>query len=268
VIRVARADADDEQFTHRSSVVHVRLLLLGGTAEARALAAVLHADGAEVISSLAGRVSRPALPVGEVRIGGFGGADGLAAYLRSDPVTAVIDATHPFAATISAHAAAAAAQTATPLLALRRPGWTACAGDRWTRVPDIGAAARVVAASPSGAVFLTTGRRDLAAFAADDRHDYLVRTVDPPVGATPPRMTLLLARGPYEVPAETALMREHAVRMLVTKDSGGELTVAKLDAARALDVPVLVVDRPLLPAGVDSVPDVAGALDWVRTIDR
>jgi precorrin-6A/cobalt-precorrin-6A reductase len=244
------------------------VLLLGGTAEARALAAALHADGVEVVSSLAGRVSRPALPVGEVRIGGFGGVDGLVAYLRDEPVTAMIDATHPFAATISAHAAEAAARTDTPLLALRRPGWTQRVGDRWTRVPDIGAAARAVAAAPPGAVFLTTGRRDLSAFSADDRHDYLVRTVDPPAGATPPRMTLLLARGPYEVEAETALMREHAIELLVTKDSGGALTEAKLDAARALEVPVLVVDRPALRAGVLAVPDVAGAVEWVRTTER
>jgi precorrin-6A/cobalt-precorrin-6A reductase len=240
----------------------VRVLILGGTGEARSLAAALAGrPGLAVTSSLAGRVRDPALPVGEVRIGGFGGVSGLAEYLAG--VDVLVDATHPFAATISAHAAEAAAQTGRPLLALRRPGWTAEPGDRWQRVPDIAAAAATAAALPPGCVFVTTGRRDLAAFAADAGHDYLVRTVDPPTGATPPRMTLLLDRGPYTVPGEAALLSAHRVIALITKDSGGEMTRAKLVAARERGIPVVLVERPPLPAGVLSVETVAAATQWL-----
>lgn len=244
----------------------MRVLLLGGTGEARELARLLVADGVAVTSSLAGRVSNPALPAGDVRIGGFGGVTGLTGYLRDFAPTVVVDATHPFAATISANAAAACAATGTPLLALRRPGWRERDGDAWSRVPTVTAAAEHVRRSPAGTVFLTTGRRDLAAFAADDDHDYLVRTVDPPDVAMPPRTTLLLARGPYELAQERAIMVEHDVRLLVTKDSGGALTVAKLDAARELSLPVLVVDRPPMPEGVDLVETVADALSRLRGI--
>jgi precorrin-6A/cobalt-precorrin-6A reductase len=212
------------------------------------------------VSSLAGRVSNPALPVGEVRIGGFGGADGLVGYLREGRFTRLVDATHPFAATITANAARAATLAGVPLLVLRRPGWTARAGDDWTRVPTIAAAAAAVARHPAGTVLLTTGRRDLDAFAADDRHAFVVRTVDPPTGAVPARMTLVLGRGPYTLDGELALLRGHGVGLLVTKDSGGPLTVAKLDAARELRVPVVMVDRPPLPLGVRTVTTVEQAL--------
>ena len=239
----------------------MRVLVLGGTGEARELARRLVERGDDVTSSLAGRVTRPALPVGGVRIGGFGGVDGLAAHLRDTRPDIVVDATHPFAATITAHAAQATAATSTPLLVLRRPGWTAGPDDRWTRVPTIGAAAEHVRMSPLGTVFLTTGRRDLAAFAADDAHAFLVRTVDPPDGPTPPSMTLLLDRGPYLLERELELMRTHDVQLLVTKDSGGALTVAKLAAARELGLPVLVVDRPALPAGVTALDTVDALLN-------
>jgi precorrin-6A/cobalt-precorrin-6A reductase len=243
-----------------ASLLGVRVLLLGGTGEARELAARLLAGGDEVTSSLAGRVRRPALPAGPVRIGGFGGIDGLAAYLVQARPEVVIDATHPFAATITAHAAAACARCAVPLLVLRRPGWTARPGDRWTRVADITAAAAHVAAAGTGTVFLTTGRRDLAAFAADRAHTFLVRAVERPAGPGPPRMTLLLDRGPYRVEAETGLMRRHGVRLLVTKDSGGERTAAKLAAARELCLPVIVVDRPALPDGLRPMAGVTEVL--------
>jgi len=240
----------------------MRVLILGGTGEARALAAELAArPGVEVTSSLAGRVRDPALPAGEIRIGGFGGVAGLTAYLAEQSVDALVDATHPFAATISAHAVSAADATGVPLVVLRRPGWSAAPGDRWTRVPDIVAAAASAGALPAGCLFLTTGRRDLAEFAADGTHDYLVRTVEPPDGATPPRMTLLLGRGPYTLDGEAGLMGEHGVTALVTKDSGGELTSAKLAAARDRGIGVIMVDRPPLPAGVTAVPTVAAVLD-------
>jgi precorrin-6A/cobalt-precorrin-6A reductase len=246
--------------------VHVRVLLLGGTAEARALAAALTERGVDVISSLAGRVNNPVLPVGPTRVGGFGGPDGLATFVTDEHIAAIVDATHPFAAAITGNAASAARRVGLPLLVLRRPAWTQRPGDCWLRVADVAAAARAAAGAEPGTIFLTTGRRDLAAFAADTAHHYLVRAVDPPQGARPPRMTLVLDRGPYVLAAERDLMRTHDVRVLVTKDSGGELTVAKLDAARALELPVVMVDRPPLPDGLQVVGRVAEAVDWVAQL--
>jgi precorrin-6A/cobalt-precorrin-6A reductase len=240
----------------------VRILILGGTGEARDLAAELVAAGVDVLSSLAGRVRAPRLPDGPVRVGGFGGTASLAEFLRAEGITGVVDATHPFAGTITAHAAQAAAQAAVPLLVLRRPEWEA--DPSWDVVADIRAAADAVHAWPGESVFLTTGRRDLDVFAADDRHRFLVRTVDPPDGPVPPRMTLVLDRGPYTVEGESALMREHGVGLLVTKNSGGPMTAAKLRAARGLHVRVLMVARPPLPGGSVMVTTVAEAVRWVR----
>ncbi len=239
----------------------MRILILGGTAEARELAAELVAADVDVLSSLAGRVREPRLPDGPVRVGGFGGAEGLAAFLRAERITAVVDATHPFAGAITAHAEQAAAQAGVPLLVLRRPGWQAAPS--WDLVPDIAAAAAAVRAWPGESVFLTTGRRDLAVFAEDGRHRFLVRTVDPPDGPVPPRMTLVLDRGPYTVEGESALMRGHGVGLLVTKNSGGPMTAAKLAAARDLGVQVIMVQRPPLPPGTVAVPTVAEAVQWV-----
>jgi precorrin-6A/cobalt-precorrin-6A reductase len=239
----------------------VRILILGGTGEARELAARLLAAGAEVLSSLAGRVRDPRLPDGPVRIGGFGGADGLAAFLRAEGITAVVDATHPFASTITANAAVATARAGVPLLVLRRPGWDA--DPSWQAVADIGQAAAAVRSWPGENVFLTTGRRDLAAFAADDRHHFLARTVDPPDGLVPARLTLLLSRGPYTVAGETALMRRNGIGLLVSKDSGGPMTAAKLRAARELGIQVVMVARPPLPDGAAVVATVPEAVGWV-----
>jgi precorrin-6A/cobalt-precorrin-6A reductase len=241
----------------------VRILILGGTGEARELAAALVAAGIDVLSSLAGRVRDPRLPEGPVRIGGFGGADGLAAFLEAEGITAVVDATHPFAAGITANAAAAAAAAGVPLLVLRRPGWDA--DPSWQAVADIGQAAAAVRDWPGRAVFLTTGRRDLAVFAGDDRHEFLVRTVDPPDGPVPERMTLILDRGPYTVDGETALMREHGIGLLVSKDSGGPMTAAKLQAAGDLGVQVVMVQRPPLPEGAAAVATVPGAVRWAES---
>jgi precorrin-6A/cobalt-precorrin-6A reductase len=244
----------------------VRILILGGTGEARELAAELTAAGVDVLSSLAGRVRQPRLPAGPVRTGGFGGAAGLADFLRAEAITGVVDATHPFAAAITANAAEAAAAAGLPLLVLRRPPWPA--DPSWLSVPDTDAAAAAVRAWPGESVFLTTGRRDLGPCAADDAHRFLVRAVDPPDpgGPVPPTMTLLLDRGPYTVEGETALMREHGVGLLVTKNSGGPMTAAKLEAARQLTVQVVVVERPPLPSlppGSVCVPTVAEAVTWV-----
>ena len=243
----------------------MRILILGGTGEARELAAGLTAAGVDVVSSLAGRVRNPRLPAGEVRIGGFGGAAGLAGFLRAEAITGVVDATHPFATAITANAAEAAAEAGLPLLVLRRPPWPA--DPSWQTVPDIAAAAAAAAAWPGESVFLTTGRRDLGAFAADGEHRFLVRAVDPPDpgGPVPPRMTLLLDRGPYTPEGEAALMREHKVGLLVTKNSGGPMTAAKLQAASELAVQVVVVERPPLPPGSTAVTTVAEALAWVRS---
>lgn len=238
----------------------MRILILGGTSEARELAAALVAAGTGVLSSLAGRVRDPRLPDGPVRIGGFGGADGLVAFLQAEGITAVVDATHPFASGITANAAEAAARTGVPLLVLRRPAWDV--DPAWEAVADIHAAAATVESWTGQAVFLTTGRRDLAAFAADGRHRFLVRTVDPPDGPLPARMTLIMDRGPYTVVAETALMREHGIGLLVTKNSGGPMTAAKLQAARDLGAGVVMVQRPPLPAGTATVATAGEAAHW------
>lgn len=238
-----------------------RVLVLGGTGEARRLAEALVAEGVDVISSLAGRVADPVLPTGEVRVGGFGGAAGLAAWLEAEPVAAVVDATHPFAETMTASAAEACARTGHPLLRLQRPGWTAQPGDDWRWVDSLEEAADAVAGFAH--VFVTTGRTGLRAFAGLTQ-EVLVRSVDPPEPPLPPRTTVVLERGPFSVDDELALLREHAVDVVVTKDSGGHMTEAKLVAARALGVPVVLVRRPALPPGVPTVTTVDAALTWLR----
>ena len=240
----------------------MRVLLLGGTAEARELAAALVDADLEVVSSLAGRVARPRLPAGPVRVGGFGGVEGLSAAL--DGYDAVVDATHPFAATISASAALACGQADVPLLRLTRPGWgTHPAAGRWHGVGSHEEAA-TAAAVAGGPVFLTTGRQSLHRFAGPlGSHAVLVRVVDPVTDPLPPGWTVLLSRGPYEVARERELMVAHGVRVLVTKDSGGPHTQGKLDAADGLGLTVVVVRRPTAPAGVDEVGDVPGAVRWL-----
>jgi precorrin-6A/cobalt-precorrin-6A reductase len=243
-----------------------RVLILGGTAEARALATALAGlPGVSPISSLAGRVADPALPAGQVRIGGFGGADGLAGWLTGERIDAVVDATHPFAATISWSAAQAAATAAIPILALRRPGWNQGPGDDWRRHPSLSAAAQALAGLAADRVFLTIGRTGLAPFAGLDEHWFLIRSIEPPEAPLPPRRQVLLARGPFTVPDEVALMRQHRIGVLVTKDSGGPLTEAKLVAARELGLPVLLIERPPVP-DVPAVATVEQARDWVALL--
>ncbi|MGW4379901.1 cobalt-precorrin-6A reductase [Kitasatospora sp. NPDC004531] len=243
----------------------MHVLILGGTSEARRLADVLAADPAlRVTSSLAGRVAQPRLPAGEVRVGGFGGPAGLAAWLRAHRVDALIDATHPFAQTISRNAALAVAATGTPLLALRRPSWLPQDGDRWHPVPSLAAAAEALPAL-GGRVFLTTGRQGIAAFAHLDGLWFLARSVEPPVAPMPGRIEVLLERGPFTLDGERGLLRVHRIDVLVTKDSGSAATAPKLTAARELGIPVVVVQRPPAPPGVLTAPDVAGAVDWLHT---
>lgn len=238
----------------------MKILLLGGTAEARALAAALHPD-VEVISSLAGRVPDPALPVGQVRIGGFGGVDGMRRWLVDAAVDGVVDATHPFAATITAHAAQVCAELGLPHLVLARPAWAS--GDAILVGSDT-EAAEVVTRQRFSRVFLTTGRSGTAAFRDVDAW-FLIRAVTEPDPETlPARHELLLSRGPYHYEGELALLREHDIDALVTKNSGGDMTQPKLRAAAAAGVAVVMVDRPPLPEGVRSVATVEEAQAWVR----
>ncbi|MEV0204614.1 cobalt-precorrin-6A reductase [Streptomyces sp. NPDC050788] len=241
------------------------VLILGGTAEARELAAALAArPGVHVTTSLAGRVSRPGALAGDVRVGGFGGVRGLADWLREQRVDVLVDATHPFAAGITANAVQAAAASGVPAVVLRRPGWRPGPGDRWHLVPSLAAAADLLPHLGSRA-FLTTGRLGLASFAHLTDQHFVVRSVEPPEPPLPPHTEVLLARGPFTVTDETALLREHLIDVLVTKDSGGSATAAKLTAARQLGLPVVMVERPVLPEGVSVVPDVSGALTLLES---
>ncbi|MEV5006075.1 cobalt-precorrin-6A reductase [Streptomyces sp. NPDC055692] len=236
------------------------ILVLGGTAEARELAAVLAArDGVRVTSSLAGRVTRPGALDGDVRVGGFGGAEGLASWLREHRVDAVVDATHPFAEAITRNAARAAA-TGVPLVVLRRPGWRPGPGDCWHPVVSLHAAAELLPRIGRRA-FLTTGRLGLAAFAHLAETHFVVRSVEPPEPPMPPDTRVVLARGPFTVAGEKELLTAHRIDVLVTKDSGGAATAAKLSAARELGLPVVVVRRPPLPPELTAVPDVSAVLE-------
>lgn len=239
----------------------MRVLLLGGTSEARSVAAHLHPD-VDVISSLAGRVPDPALPVGEVRIGGFGGVQGLRRWLMEARVDAVVDATHPYAATITGNAAAVCDELRVPHLLLARPAWPT--GDAIVVGSDTDAA-KTVAAQGYSRVFLTTGRSGIAAF-ADVGAWFLIRAVTAPdEHVLPRRHQVVLSRGPYRYDDELALLREHRIDALVTKNSGGPMTRPKLDAAAALEVAVVMVDRPPLPPGVATVTTVDAAVAWVRS---
>ncbi|QWB21230.1 MULTISPECIES: cobalt-precorrin-6A reductase [Streptomyces] len=244
----------------------MHVLILGGTTEARRLAELLDGTpGLTVTSSLAGRVAGPRLPPGEVRIGGFGGVEGLTAWLVEHRVNALIDATHPFAGTIGFHAARAAATAHVPLLAVRRPGWVPVEGDDWHEAGSLEEAAALLPALGSR-VFLTTGRMGLAAFAGLDALWFLVRSVDAPESPYPARMEVLLDRGPFTLDAERELLHRHRIDVLVTKDSGGAATAPKLTAAREAGVPVVVVRRPPVPEQVPAVAGPEEAARWIREL--
>ncbi|SFD64276.1 cobalt-precorrin-6A reductase [Roseivivax sediminis] len=238
------------------------LLILGGTTEATAFAQAAAEAGLSGIVSFAGRVARPRRQPLPQRVGGFGGASGLARYLRAEGVSHVIDATHPFAAQMSHNAAAACAETGVPLVALTRPAWQPVAGDHWVRVPDIAGAVAALD-RPAARVMLAVGRMHLEAFAPNPQHHYLLRLVDPPDAPPPfPDHHVIVDRGPFDAASDRRLMEAHGIDIVVSKNSGGTGASAKIDAARALGLPVVMIDRPAQPAR-DEVHSVADALAWV-----
>jgi precorrin-6A/cobalt-precorrin-6A reductase len=227
----------------------VRVLILGGTSEARALAArVAEMPQIEAVLSLAGRTREPQAQPIATRIGGFGGIDGLCAYLHAKGIERVVDATHPFAVQMSRHGATACARLGIPLMILAREPWQKQVDDNWIEVANLGEAVRALGDAPKR-VFLTIGRLGLSAFARAPQHLYLVRTIDPTedLAALLPRHQLILARGPFAVEDEERLMREASIGVLVTKNSGGSATYAKMIAARRLRLPAIVIMPPLRP---------------------
>lgn len=245
-----------------SSDMRPNLLILGGTLEATALAAAVHAAGHEAVLSLAGRVERPAPQPVARRIGGFGGCEGLGAYLRDNGVTHLIDATHPFAVRMSANAVAAAGAAKVPLIALTRPPWLEETGDRWQRVPDVAAAVAALA-GPARRVMLAIGRMHLAAFAAHPQHHYLLRLVDPPTDPLPlSRTEIIVSRGPFTETEDRALMEARRIDMVVSKNSGGGGAYAKIASARALGLPVVMIDRPPSLPRLE-VMSVTEVMDWI-----
>lgn len=240
-----------------------RVLLLAGTAEAAELAGRLAADPAyEVTASLAGRTRGPVALAARVRVGGFGGVDGLVASLRADGTNALVDATHPFAAVMPHSAAAAAALAGVPRLRVLRPPWEPVPGDRWIEVDDLEAGAGALRALGARRVLLTIGRLTLAPFASVAGAHILVRSIEPPDPMPLPSATVLLDRGPYTVEGEVELLRRYGVDVVVTKNSGGGATAAKLAAARALGLPVVMVRRPPPPRG-PTAATVDDALAWL-----
>jgi precorrin-6A/cobalt-precorrin-6A reductase len=241
-----------------------RILILGGTTQARRLAERLGARADMAVTvSLAGRTTAPASQGVPVRIGGFGGAEGLAQYLTTERVDALIDATHPYAAIISANAAAAAAATRVPLLALRRPPWAPLPGDRWIEVADTAAAVEALGETPRR-VFLTLGKTEIGTFAQAPQHHYLVRSVEPvepPLAV--PHASYVTGRGPFTESDDRALLVTHAIDVVVAKNSGGSATYGKIAAARVLGLAVILLRRPALPevASVETVEDVVNWLD-------
>ncbi len=242
----------------------MRILLLGGTTEASALARAL--VGRDAVFSYAGRTADPAPQPLPTRTGGFGGVDGLRRYLEAEAITHVVDATHPFAAQMTRHAVEACAGSQIPLIGFERAAWQPGQGDRWTSVPDLDAAARCLPEAPAH-VFLAIGKLGLAAFAARPDLRYLLRLVDPPDAVPLPRATVVVARGPFDADVDAALMRAHAVTHVVAKNAGGEGARAKLTAARRLGLPVVMVERPAQSAR-RLARSVAGVLDWLDRPDH
>ena len=246
----------------------LKILILGGTTEASALARALAGDVRfEPTLSLAGRTKAPRMPPIPFRIGGFGGVDGLVQYLKGEHVDLLVDATHPFAAQMSRHAAEAARIADVPLLAVCRPAWRSVAGDRWTPVLDMAAAVVALGAAPRR-VFLTIGQKELAPFREAPQHAYVIRSVDAPdAEALPPIAEVITARGPFAEADERRLLAGRKIEVIVTKNSGGSATEAKLGAARGLAIPVVMVERPARPE-VETVTCAEDALEWLERTHR
>jgi precorrin-6A/cobalt-precorrin-6A reductase len=255
-------------FLEHTDKAMLRVLILGGTTQANALAVRLARDPQyDPILSLAGRTKTPVLPDVRHRIGGFGGVNGLIDYLRHEAIDVLIDATHPFAEQISAHAIAAARETAVRLAVLTRPAWTPQPGDHWHEFPDAARLAHALGDAPRR-VFLTIGRRRLGAFETAPQHDYLIRTIERPEPAPRlPHQKLLLARGPFTFEDEVKLMREARIEVLVTKNSGGAATLAKLDAARTLGIEVFVINRPQ-SADVPTLETLDALVEFLETLNH
>ena len=244
------------------------ILILGGTAEAYALVECLvqapPAQDFRILTSLSGATATPRLPAGEVRFGGFGGPEGLADFLRRENVTLLVDATHPFAEQISQNAVLASVAAKTPLLRLERPPWVPEPEDRWISVPNLASATAWLRERPH-TVFLTTGVRELDAFRDCPGSRFVIRTITPPqLSESWLQATFVQARGPFSVEAELQLLRDHNISLLVTKNSGGSATAPKLHAARQLDLPVLMTERPELPLS-KTVSEVDAALAWITS---
>lgn len=240
------------------------VLILAGTTEATELASALDAAGVDVISSLAGVTSAPAERAGRVRRGGFGGVAGLHRYLVENRVDLVVDATHPFAARMPHHAARAAGLAGVPACRLIRDPWQATDGDRWIEVDSLDEAAAALAAVGARRVLLTTGRQSVAPFVRCADQWFLVRSIEP-LEHEMPNMTAILERGPYDVGRERALMASHRIDTLVSKNSGGSATEAKLTASRELGVNVVMIRRPPQPIGVDTATSVPAAVAWTES---
>lgn len=222
-----------------------KILILGGTAEAREIASRLIAEGHDVTSSLAGVTSKPLLPEGKLRVGGFGGADGLRAYIAQEKIEVLLDATHPYAAIISNNAHAAVVNSQTQLLRFERPAWRAIIGDNWISVATLTEAAAQL--PPQAKVFLTTGRKDLAPFLSRKDITGVIRTVEPPAETLPPTWSVILDRPPHTLENELVLFKQEYFTHIVSKNAGSDATRAKLDAARKLRLPVVMIERPFKP---------------------
>lgn len=244
----------------------MKILIMGGTTEASELARALSPmPGLSLVTSFAGRTAAPKAPWGETRVGGFGGVAGFTAYLRSSPFDAVVDATHPFAAVMPSSVATGCETTGTPRLRLLRPPWQAVSGDSWHSVASIDAVPNALDSLGARRVFLTTGRSELAPFTAMTSTWFLLRSIEAPSQLPLANADLILDRGPFTVSGETELLRAHRIDALVTKNSGALATAAKLDAARALGIPVVMVERPPTPEGIQ-VETVADALAWCASL--
>ncbi|WP_456727237.1 cobalt-precorrin-6A reductase [Bradyrhizobium sp. USDA 3397] len=239
----------------------IRALILGGTADANLLAAEIARAGIDAVYSYGGRTRTPADQPLPTRIGGFGGVSGLADYIRREGITHVIDATHPFAAEMSRNAVEACAQTGTPLLALERAPWIKASDDTWIEVADVNAAVAALPHAPAD-VFLAIGRQHIAPFATKPQHAYTLRFVDPPDATLPFAADVIVSRGPFTLEGELEMLRTRGIAWIVARNSGGDGASAKIEAARRLRLPVVMISRPELPERrrVERVTDV---MQWL-----